>query len=272
MRFPTAAAIFAASVTALSGASAPVRGQEFLPLGVEGPLLQLELTKPFVSADGPFAGASFATTAWDATVEYPVGSTAALFARMGFLYAAMEGVDGSLAITSPRLGALISSATRNRWAELHVDLPLATDYGETYASGIGVFSDFEEQERYLADTWAVGVNGSARFEPGPSSFLGARVGSTVHVPSEGSTDVFARASVWGDAPTDRTRFRIEFSSLYLVTREDLDFSERSTFFASLDISWPFARFNPTLFARAPIDGTLDARVPIVAGARLSFGG
>ena len=271
MRILTAAPILTVSVSVLAGGSASLRGQEHLPLGVQGPLLQVELTKPFVSADGPFADASFATTGWDATAAYPLGSEAILFARMGLLYASIEGVDGSLALTGPRVGARIASATGNRRAELHVDLPLATDYGATYATGIGIFSNYEEQERFLADTWAVGATGAAQFEPGPDAILGARIGGTVHLPDEGSTDVYALMSLYGDAPTDRTRFRIEFSSMYLVTREDMDFSEASTFFGSLDVTWPFARFSPTLFVRAPIDNTLDATVPIVAGARLTFG-
>src|SRR5687768_9633705 len=130
MRFLPAAAILALSAAALSGGSAPVSAQRYVPIGGEAPSLLIEVTKPFVSADGPFAGASFATSAWDASVAYPLGSGPTLFARMGLLYASIEGLDGSLALTNPRVGVLIGSATGNRRAELHVDVPLATDFGE----------------------------------------------------------------------------------------------------------------------------------------------
>jgi hypothetical protein len=271
MRFLPAVPI-ALFVSTLAAGPAPVSAQRYLPIGGETPALHIEVTKPFVSADGPFAGARFASSGWDASVTYPLGSGPTLFARMGLMYGSIEGLDGSLALTNPRVGVLVASATGGRSAELHVDLPLATDFGATYATGMGIFSNYEEHERFLADTWGVGATGTARVEPGPDAFLGARVGGRVLVPTDGDTDVYATVSVFGDAPTDETRFRIEFSSLYLISREGIDFTERSTFFGSLDITWPFVRFSPTLFVRVPIDGTLDATVPIVAGARVLFGG
>jgi hypothetical protein len=264
--------MIAVSVSALAGTAWPASAQRYSPVGGEGPVLDVEVTKPFVSADGPFAGTSFASSGWDATVTYPLGSGPTLFARMGLMYAAIEGLDGSLALGNPRVGVLVGSASGGRGAEVHVDLPMATSFGDSYASGIGIFSNFEERERFLADTWGVGATGSARVEAGPNSFLGARLGGRVLVPTQGDTDVYATVSVYGDAPTDETRFRIEFSSLYLVSREGVDFSDRSTFFGSLDITWPSARLSPTLFVRVPIDNTLDATVPIVAGARVRIGG
>jgi hypothetical protein len=272
MRSLGATAMIAVSVSVLAGAWSSASAQRYSPIGGEGPVLDVEVTKPFVSADGPFAGASFASSGWDATVTYPLGSGPTLFARMGLMYAAIEGLDGSLALANPRIGVLMGSASGGRRAEVHVDLPAATDFGDNYASGIGIFSNFEERERFLADTWGVGATGSARIEPGPGAFLGARLGGRVLVPDEGDTDVYATVSVYGDAPTDETRFRIEFSSLYLVSGEGIDFSDRSTFFGSLDITWPSARLSPTLFVRVPIDNTLDATVPIVAGARVRIGG
>ena len=271
MRFLPAAAVLTVFFSALSGAGEPVSGQRYIPLGGTGPALHLEVVKPFVSGDGPFDGAKFATSGWDATATYPLGSGPTLFARMGLMYASIEGLDGSLAITNPRVGVMLGSATGTRRGELHVDLPLATDFGETYATGIGIFSNYEEQERFLADTWAVGASGSSEAEAGPGAFVGTRAGGTVVVPADGSTDVYASLALYGHAPTDQTRFRIEFSSLYLLTREGIDFTERTTFFASLHVNWPSARFSPTLYVRAPIDETLDATVPFVAGARLSIG-
>jgi hypothetical protein len=271
MRFLGATATLVACSWALSGGSTQLSGQRYLAAGGEAPALHLEITKPFVSNDGPFAGARFASSGWDASVTYPLGSGPTLFARMGLMYGAIEGLDGSLALTNPRVGVLVGSETGRR-AELHVDLPLATDFGGTYATGMGIFSNYEEHERFLPDTWGLGATGSVRLEAGPGAFLGARAGGRVLVPTEGDTDVYATVSVFGDAPTDETRFRIEFASLYLISREGVDFTERSTFFGSLDITWPLIRFSPTLFVRVPIDNTLDATVPIAAGVRVHFGG
>jgi hypothetical protein len=202
---------------------------------------------------------------------YPLAAGPTLFARVGLMYAAIEGLDGSVTVSNPRVGALFGSDLGGRRAEVHVDLPFASETSETYATGIAIFSDYEEKERFLVDTWSVGGSASAEIEPGPGAFLGARAGSTVVIPNDGSTNVYALVSLYGDAPTDETRFRIEFSSLALLSESDVDFSDRTTFFASLDVTWPDARYSPTLFVRAPIDNTLDARVPLVAGARLRFG-
>jgi hypothetical protein len=270
MRCLRAAAIVSHCVLTFTAGPASVSGQRHLSVGGEGPSLQLEITKPFVSQDGPFAGTSFSSSGWDASVTYPLEGGPTLFARMGLMYASIEGLDGSLALSNPRLGAMFG-ADRGTRAELHVDLPFATNLGDTYASGIGIFSDYEELERFTADTWAAGGSASIEAEPGPGAFIGARAGATVLIPTSGSRDAFALVSVFGEAPTDRTRFRIEFSSLTLVTGSDLDFSERSTFFGSLDVTWPFTRFSPTVFVRAPVDNTLDATVPVVLGARLLFG-
>ena len=271
MRFLRAATIVGSCISTFTADPAPLSGQRHLPLGGAGPYIQLEVTKPFVSQDGPFSGASFSSSGWDASVTYPLAGGPTLFARMGLMYASIEGLDGSVALSNPRVGAMFGSEGGKR-AELHLDLPLASHFGDTYASGIAIFSDYEELERFTADTWAVGASASVETEPGPGSFVGARAGATVLIPTSGSRDAFALFSLFGNAPTDRTRFRIEFSSLVLVTGSDIGFSDRSTFFASLDVTWPFTRFSPTLFVRAPVDDTLDATVPIVLGARLRVGG
>jgi hypothetical protein len=268
MRSLCAATVLALTTSALSASS--VSGQRYLPIGGARPSLQLEVTKPFVSQDGPFAGTSFASTGWDANVVYPLAGGPTLFGRMGLMYASIEGLDGSLTLSNPRIGAMIGSNEGKR-AELHVDLPLAKEAGEGYSTGIGIFSGYEELERFALDTWAVGATASAQMEPGPGAFIGVRGGTSVVVPTNRSADVYALFSVFGDAPTDRTRFRFELASHTLMTESALTLTDRSTFFASLDVMWPFTRFSPTLFVRAPIDDTLDGTVPVVAGLRMTFG-
>ena len=267
MRFVRAATIAGMCASAALIGVSPVSGQRYLPLGGDGLSLHLEITKPIVSQDGPFAGTSFSSSGWDASATYPLSGGPTLFARMGMMYASIEGLDGSLALSNPRVGAMFGAEGGKR-AELHVDLPLATDFGATYATGIAIFSGYEELERFTADAWAVGASASAEAQPGPGAFVGARAGGTVLIPSDGGSDIYALVSLFGHAPTDRTRFRIEFSSLTLMTGSDMDFSDRSTFVGSLDVTWPFSRLSPTLFVRVPIDDTLGGTVPLVLGARL----
>src|SRR5688572_33231725 len=102
MRFLRAATIVGSLVSALTAGPALVSAQRHLPLGSDGPYLHLEITKPFTSQEGPFAGTSFSSSGWDASLAYPLAGGPTLFARMGLMYAAIEGLDGSLAISNPR--------------------------------------------------------------------------------------------------------------------------------------------------------------------------
>jgi hypothetical protein len=259
-----------AMVIALSTVT-PLSAQRNLPIGGSRPALQLQVIKPFVSRDGPFAGARFASSGWDVSVVYPISGGPTVYGRMGSMYASIEGFDGSLSLSNPRIGAMVGSNEGGRRAEFHVDLPFAQEFGEGYATAIAIFSDYEELERFELDSWAVGASASAEIEPGPGAFVGVRAGATVLVPTDGGSDTFARFAFFGHAPTDRTRFRFEVASQVLLTRSELTFSEKSTFFGGLEVTWPFTRFSPTLFIRAPLDETLDARVPLTAGLRLLFG-
>jgi hypothetical protein len=259
--------VLAASALSLT----PLSGQWYLPIGGAAPALHLEVTKPFVSQEGPFAGAKFSSSGWDASVVYPLSGGPTLFGRMGLTYAAIDGLDGSLTLSNARLGALFGASEGGKRAEVHLDLPLAEQFGESYSRGMAIFSGYQELERYEEDTWAVGASASAEMEPGPGAFLGVRGGTTLLAPTSGGRDAFALLTLFAHAPTDRTRFRFEFASHTLLTDSEASFSERSTFFASLDVMWPFSRFSPTLFVRAPIDDTLEGTVPLVAGLRLLFG-
>jgi hypothetical protein len=263
------ALVLATSVLQFSNVS----GQQHLPIGGAGPTLQLEATKPFVSQDGPFAGARFASSGWDASLAYPLSGGPTLFGRMGLTYAAIDGLDGSLTLSNPRLGALFGTTEGGRRAEVHVDLPLASEFGEGYSTGMAIFSGYHELEHYELDSWAVGASASAEIEPGPGAFLGVRGGMTLLIPTSGARDAFALLALFAHAPTDRTRFRFEFIAHGLLTESgaEVTFSDRTTFFGSLDVMWPFTRFSPTLFVRAPVDDTLDGTVPFVAGLRLLFG-
>ena len=270
MSFARTIAIFTA-VGSLAGAS-HAQAQRLLSVDGQRASIHLEVTKPIVSRDGLFAGSRFATSVWDASLVLPLDRGPTLFARMGLAYASIEGLDDGLTLANPRVGAMVGGEGGRRRAEVHVDLPLATELGVDYATGIGIFSEYEEFERFAKDSWSVGASASAEAEPGPGAFVGARVGGTVLVPTSGDTDIFGLFSFYGDAPTDESRFRLEFSGSVLASRTGVDFSARTAFFASLEVAWPMTRFAPAVFVRAPIDDTLDGTVALVVGARLRVRG
>jgi hypothetical protein len=254
-----------------AGLPAFASAQRTLPVGQARPSLHVELAKPFVAGHGPFAGARLSTTVWDASFVVPLGGGPTLFARGGLAYASIEGIDHSLAIAKPRVGAMIGREEGLR-GEAHVDLPFAKELGNDYASGIALFTAHEEFERFETNSWSIGASASAEREMDVDAFFGARVGGTLRIPTGGDADVLGLASVFAHSRPGRARVRVEFSTLMLASRPGLDFSERTTFFASLEAGLPFARFGPEFFARAPIDESLDGTVPLVAGVRMHWGG
>jgi hypothetical protein len=245
--------------------------QRTLPVGQARPSLHLEFSKPFVSAHGPFTGARLATTVWDASVVVPLGGGPTLFARGGLAYASIEGLDNSLAIAKPRIGAMIGREAGLR-AEAHLDLPFAREFGSDYASSIAVFTNHEELERFETDSWSVGASGSVEREMDPGAFFGGRLGGTLLMPDGADADAFAFVSLFGHTMPNRTRVRIEFAAMMLASGAGLGFGERTTFFASLEAGLPFSRLAPELFVRAPLDESLDGTVPLVVGLRLRVGG
>jgi hypothetical protein len=260
----------AAAITSPSSASA----QRGLPTGGAGPSLRLEVAKPFVDNLGVFSGVSVATTVWDLALVVPLAGKPTLFARLGLSYASIEGLDPSMTISKPRLGAMFGGEGAIR-AEAHVDLPFVREFGsDDYATGIAFFTGYEELERFLPDTWSIGASATAENETNTGTFAGARLGGTLLVPtgSSADTDLYAVYAIFGHVPAGSSRVRLELSGLALVTQPGLDFSDRTAFFAALEVLRPDSRFAPEFFVRAPVDEGIHGAITLVVGARAHLGG
>jgi len=266
---PTALALAAALLL-----SAPLAAQKGLPVGGEGPSLHLEVTKPFFDDPGLYAGTRVGTTIWDLTGVAPLPGGPTLFARVGFVFAAIDGAGYSQAVSKPRLGALFG-LRRGLVAEAHFDLPFVLQTGDDdYAAGMGTFADYEAFERYFDDAWSFGTTLQAETETNPGTFVGVRGGATLVVPT-GADD--AELMLLYSAFThlfagERTRFGLELSGLAAATESELTFSERTFLFGGIVISRPTTRFRPELFIRVPVDEGLEGIINFVAGARVQVGG
>ncbi len=268
------AAALVASVSALVAVPSSAWAQRGLAAGGVGPSLRIEVAKPFVDGLGVFAGASVSTTVWDAAVVVPLDGGPTLFARWGLSYASIEGLDASMTISKPRLGAMFGGEGAIR-AEAHVDLPFTREFGsDDYATGIAFFTGYEELERFLPDTWSAGGTATWQRETNPGTFAGARLGGTVLVPTEGSadTDLFAVYAIFGDVAAGSSRVRLEMSGIAIVNEPGLDFSERTYFFASLELRRPGSPLAPELYVRAPVDEGIQGSITLVVGARVHLGG
>jgi hypothetical protein len=260
---------------ALAAAPAASRAQVGLPVSGEHPSLHIEVTKPFFDDPGPFGGARIATSLWDASVVVPLEGGPTLFGRLGLAFGLIDGQSASATVSKPRFGVLVSP--RGGLAlEAHLDLPFVLETGEeNYATGMGLFADHEEFERFADDAWSFGAAATAERALDPGAFVGFRAGGTLLVPTgdSGETDLFAVYAVFGHLPAgERTRLHLEVSGTALLTEPGLSGSDRTTFFATIMLSRPTSRFSPALYVRAPVDEAVEGVVNFVVGVRSTVGG
>jgi hypothetical protein len=263
-----------AALASIVAAPEPARAQVGLPVGGDAPSLHIEVIKPFFDDPGLFAGSRIATSIWDASVVVPFEGAPTLFARLGFSFGTIEGASASATVSKPRLGAMITPRG-GLDVEAHVDLPFTIEMGSSdYATGMGIFANYEELERFQSDSWSFGTSATAQTELDPGAFIGIRLGGTLLVPTGGGadTDLYAVYSAFGHVPAGSSRLRIEVSGIALVTEAGPTFSERSFLFASVMLSRPDVRFAPDLYVRVPVDESLGGILNFAVGLRAHMGG
>lgn len=264
--------------TVLSGLclflSAPhaATAQLWLPVDAQRTTLRLDVAKPLFDV-GAFRDAHFATTVWDATLVVPMDRIPTLYAQLGLSIGEITGTGWTATVSKPRIGAILGR-DRGLHGELHADLPLAREMGGEFATVVGQYAHVEEWERFGPESWAVGGSVTAESEVSPATFLGTRVGGTLVVPTvdNGRRDAFARFTFFGEAPTGRARVLFEFSGFALLTQPELNFSERTTFFAAGSVSLPTDRLAPEAYVRVPLDESASTIVSFILGVRVHLGG
>jgi hypothetical protein len=257
----------------LLGAPPHATAQMWLPVDAERTTLRLDVAKPLFDV-GPFRDAHFATTVWDATLVVPMDGIPTLFAQLGLSIGEIAGSGGwNATLSKPRIGAILGR-DRGIHGELHADLPLAREMGGGFATGVGRYTNFEEWERFGPDSWSVGGSVTAEAELSPATFLGTRFGGTLLLPTEAGVDNdgFAVFTFFGEAPNGRARFLFELSGIALLTRHDLNFSERTSFFAVGSVSLPIDVLAPEAYVRVPIDDSVSAFISFILGMRIHLGG
>jgi hypothetical protein len=256
----------------LLGPPAAVAGQMWLPVDAQRSTLRLDVAKPIFDI-GPFRDAHLATTVWDATVIVPIEGAPTLFARLAFSVGQIGETGWDATLSKPRLGAIVGR-DRGLHGELHVDLPLGREMGGDFATGVGRYTHYEEWERYGPGTWSVGGSVTAESEVSPASFLGARAGATLLMPTQEGIDrdLLGALALFGEAPAGRARFYFELSSFMLFTEPGSSFNDKTWFFAGASVALPNDRFAPEAYVRVPLDESVSAIMSFVLGLRVHLGG
>ena len=262
-------------VAALLGALAlpsVVAAQDTLLPGGDGPWVQLELAKPFFD-DGDEVG--FITSILDATVVVPTGGPT-LFAGLGLSHATLEstfsGSTSSTTLSNPRIGALFGSAG-GMHAEVHADLPLAKEFGDDdFATGVAVLTHYERAEQFLPDSWSLGAS-LARESGTEGNVFGGRVGAAFYMPTDDFNDeeLFTNYALFASIPAGSARVGAEVSGRAILSEDDADLGERTTFFLTLTGALPNAGVEPELYARLPLDDDFKDVFDVILGVRVRLG-
>lgn len=251
-------------------AAGSAAAQRQLPLGMDGPTLRLEVTRPLFGV-GPFREAHLATSVWSADLVVPVEGWPTLFAQLGFGVGELGGA-WSGALANPRVGALFGRPD-GLSASIHAGFPLARGMGDGFAGLVGRYAHFEDWDRFGGRSWALGASGTARSEIEAGSFLGARLGSTLLIPTEHGLDpeAFVTLTVFGEVPAGRARLWIELSGIGVLTEPERSLVEVTSSFATFSVSLPVARLAPEAYIRVPLDEDVSGVVSFILGARIHIG-
>jgi hypothetical protein len=248
-----------------------LQAQQELPVGGVGPFLRFELAKPLFD-EGPFYGSHFATTAGDLNLVVPVNGTLSLYGSVSYAVGEIEERGWSAAISNARIGASLGRRGSIH-GRAHVDLPIATEISDGYATGVARYTFFEEFERYATDSWAVGGSVTAEDEMSPGAYVGARLGGSLVLPmgDDVDKDAYGTFEVFGDAPAGAARLLFELSAVALLTEPELHIDQVTAFFGTLSVSLPNYPLAPEAYARVSIDDTLGDLVRFVLGVRAHIG-
>jgi hypothetical protein len=231
--------------------------------------------KPFFDTDGFFGdGFGFTTSILDATVVVPFSPGPALFVRMGLAHATIEGAPSSSTLSNPRLGVLFGEEGATN-GELHVDLPLGSEFGDDdYATGMAFLTDFERIERFLPDAWSAGGSVTAESITESDTRFGGRLGANVWVPTEDGADAEVIGLFGGfvRVPARSARIGAELSGLVIVSESGLSLGERMTSHLTLSGALPSVAASPEVYVRLPLDDDVSEALKFVLGLRARVGG
>lgn len=256
----------------LSGLLVPagLEAQTGLYADAATPAVQIEVAKAFFEGDA----FGFASSVLDATVLVPMRAGSTLFARWGVSYATADALPSSTTTSNLRLGMIFGEPGVTS-GELHVDLPIASEYGDDdYATGFAIFTDYERFERFLADAWSVGGSVAPQRELPSGAIVGGRLGATLLMPTEDGPDseLFVLPGAFATLPAGSARIGAELSASVIMSEEGLSFAQRSIFLGTLSVALPNASAAPELYLRLPLDDDLGEVIDFVLGVRVRFGG
>jgi hypothetical protein len=270
LRHPAAALVL---VSLLWSVTLPA--QQYWTDRAEGTVVRADFLKPFFKGDG---GPQFLTGVVFVSASTAAGKLLRIEAdvplvRAGFTIGEIK--ESSLRIGNPYLGARIHRADRPVSAYLGVRLPLA-DEPQTPAGGlayeVGFLSDPDQWEAFLPNVFTARAGAELRSVFPSGLLIGAKLGPSVLVPSEGGADpeLFADYGVQGGYEGSAIRATIGVTGRLLATESDLSLTERTFHMATGTLELRRGRIRPSLLFRVPLDESMRESISATVGFGLAI--
>jgi hypothetical protein len=270
LRHPAAALVL---VSLLWSVTLPA--QQYWTDRAEGTVVRADFLKPFFKGDG---GPQFLTGVVFVSASTAAGKLLRIEAdvplvRAGFTIGEIK--ESSLRIGNPYLGARIHRADHPVSAYLGVRLPLA-DEPQTPAGGlayeVGFLSDPDQWEAFLPNVFTARAGAELRSVFPSGLLIGAKLGPSVLVPSEGGADpeLFADYGVQGGYEGSAIRATIGVTGRLLATESDLSLTERTFHMATGTLELRRGRIRPSLLFRMPLDQSMRESISATVGFGLAI--
>lgn len=255
--------------------SVTLPAQQYWPDRAEGTVVRADFLKPFFKGDGGpqfLSGVVFVSASTAAGKLLRIEADVPLV-RAGFTIGEIK--ESSLRIGNPYLGARIHRADGPVSAYLGVRLPLAAD-PETLAGGLtnelGTLTDPDQLEAFLPNVFTARAGAELRSVFPSGLLIGAKLGPSVLVPSEGGADpeLFADYGVQGGYEGAAIRATIGVTGRLLATESGLSFAERTFHMATGTLELRRGRVRPNVLLRIPLDQSMRESINATVGFGLAI--
>ena len=255
--------------------SVTLPAQQYWPDRAEGTVVRADFLKPFFKGDGGpqfLSGVVFVSASTQAGKLLRIEADVPLV-RAGFTIG--EITESSLRIGNPYLGARIHRADGLASGYLGVRLPLAGE-PETPAGWmayeVGADSDPDQWEAFLPNVFTARAGAELRSVSPSGLLIGAKLGPSVLVPSEGGGDpeLFADYGVQGGYEGSAIRATIGVTGRLLATESDLSLAERTFHMATGTLELRRGRIRPSLLFRMPLDQSMRQSLNATVGFGLAI--
>jgi hypothetical protein len=254
--------------------SSPLPAQQYWPDRGDGTVVRADFLKPFFKEEGFqfLSGVVFFSGSGSIGKSLRIEADVPL-ARAGVSIAGLPS-QSSLRLGNPYIGLRIHRAGLPLAGYFGARLPLASD-PTSFVGGltmdVGSLSDFDRFEAFLPKVFTVRTGVELRSVSPEGALLGAKLGPTLLVATEGGAgddaELFADYGVQAGYEGAAFRATMGFTGRLLATEEGGSFADRTEHFITGMVELRRGQVRPSVLIRMP----LDKEVREITSVTIGFG-